>query len=384
MPFDSPLLVVRCLVYNHEPYLRDCLEGFVAQQTAFPFVAVVHDDCSTDNSAAIIREYAEEYPHIIKPVFETENQYTKGTLSRAMNEECGKYGAKYYALCEGDDYWTDPRKLQKQVDFLETHPEYTMVCTDAEVQSPEGILTEDDFRKIGWPRYHASKDITAKDAICLGGWFVHTATMVYVSTLRDDYPEACKRCYTGDHTLQMFAALKGKVRYMHEKTARYRWRMPGSWTSRMASPNIPESLIPKWKGKMDMFDSLDTYSCGKYRKDFRATQAAYALQYIEQSHGFEKKTVEKLGYVLKYSYLSPVLPSGCTTVGGWFWHLVKRCCFCPYYPFVGCRHLINPLLKPFYYANQNKAGIKIGSLGVITKVRNGTGKGVYLFGIKIK
>ena len=385
-PDEKPLVVIRSLVYNHEPYLRDCLEGFVMQQTTFPFVAVVHDDCSTDGSAAIIREYAEKYPHIIKPIYETENQYSKkdGSLCRVMDEACGKYGAKYFAPCEGDDYWTDPHKLQKQVDFLETHPDYTMVCSDAEVQTPEGLLTEEDFRKIGWPRYHTDKDIPAEDAICLGGWFIHTATIVYVSTLRDDYPEACKRCYTGDHTLQMFAAIKGNVRYIHEKTALYRWRMPGSWTARMTSSIIPETLIPKWKGKMDMFDSLDAYSGGKYRKAFRATQASYALQYIAQSSGFEKKTVAELGYVLKYSYLRTVLPSSCKTVGGRLLHLIKRCCFHPYYPFVSCRHLINPILKPFYHVNWNKAGIKIGPVGVITKVRQGAGKGVYLFGIKIR
>lgn len=90
---EKPLVVIRSLVYNHEPYLRDCLEGFVMQQTTFPFVTVVHDDCSSDNSASIIREYAEKYPHIIKPVYETENQYSKhdGSLRRAMDEACGKY-----------------------------------------------------------------------------------------------------------------------------------------------------------------------------------------------------------------------------------------------------------------------------------------------------
>lgn len=84
---DQLKVIIRCLVYNHEPYLRDCLEGFVMQQTNFPFKAVVHDDASTDNSAAIIREYAEKYPHIIEPIYETENQYSKHdrSLGRIMN-----------------------------------------------------------------------------------------------------------------------------------------------------------------------------------------------------------------------------------------------------------------------------------------------------------
>lgn len=73
----KPLVAIHCLVYNHESYLRDCFEGFVMQQTNFPFVAIVHDDASTDGSAAIIREYEEKYPHIFKPIYETENQYSK-------------------------------------------------------------------------------------------------------------------------------------------------------------------------------------------------------------------------------------------------------------------------------------------------------------------
>lgn len=122
------LVSIKCMVYNHEPYLRQCLEGFVMQKTNFRFEAIVHDDASTDGSAAIIREYAEKYPDIIKPIYETENQYSKrdGSLSRIMNAHMH---GKYIAFCEGDDYWTDPLKLQKQVDFLERNLDYGLVHT---------------------------------------------------------------------------------------------------------------------------------------------------------------------------------------------------------------------------------------------------------------
>ena len=119
-------VAINCLVYNHEPYLRDCLEGFVMQQTDFPFVAIVHDDASTDHSADIIREYAAKYPDIIRPIYETENQWSKsdGSLTKIMDAAIDATGAKYVAICEGDDYWMDPLKLQKQVDFLEEHSDY--------------------------------------------------------------------------------------------------------------------------------------------------------------------------------------------------------------------------------------------------------------------
>ena len=129
----KPLVAIHCLVYNHEPNLRECFEGFVMQQTNFPFVAIVHDDASTDGSAAIIREYEEKYPHIFKPIYEQENLYQKGgfgTINEVMNEAIGATGAKYVAMCEGDDYWTDSYKLQKQVDFMEANEDVGICYTD--------------------------------------------------------------------------------------------------------------------------------------------------------------------------------------------------------------------------------------------------------------
>ena len=124
----TPLVTIRCITYNHEPYIRQCLEGFVMQKTNFLFEAIVHDDASTDGTAAIIREYAEKYPDIIKPIYETENQYSKrnGSLTRIMDAHMR---GKYIAICEGDDYWIDPLKLQKQVDFMEGHPECGLCYT---------------------------------------------------------------------------------------------------------------------------------------------------------------------------------------------------------------------------------------------------------------
>lgn len=131
----KPLVAINCITYNQEKYLREALEGFVMQKTDFPFVAIVHDDASTDGTAAILREYAERYPDIILPIYEVENQYSKhdGAIGRVMRAARSATGAKYIAHCEGDDYWTDPLKLQKQVDFLEKHPDYSMCFNKIEV-----------------------------------------------------------------------------------------------------------------------------------------------------------------------------------------------------------------------------------------------------------
>lgn len=121
------LVSISCITYNHAPYIRECLDGFMMQKTNFAFEVLIHDDASTDGTADIIREYEAKYPSIIKPIYEEENQWVKGRRGSAVFNFPRAKG-KYIAMCEGDDYWTDPLKLQKQVDFLEANPEYVM-CT---------------------------------------------------------------------------------------------------------------------------------------------------------------------------------------------------------------------------------------------------------------
>lgn len=122
----EPLVSIDCLTYNHEAYIRDALEGFLMQKTDFPFEILIHDDASTDQTANIIREYEKKYPGIIKPIYQKENQYSK-EVNITTDFQYSRAKGKYIAICEGDDYWTDPYKLQKQVDFLETHPNYGLV-----------------------------------------------------------------------------------------------------------------------------------------------------------------------------------------------------------------------------------------------------------------
>ena len=125
MQMQEPLVSIICTTYNHGPFIRQCLDGFMMQKTNFTFEVLIHDDASTDNTAEIIREYEDKYPDIIKPIYQTENQYSKG-VKIGLTYLYPNAKGKYIAECEGDDYWTDPLKLQKQVDFLENNPDYVM------------------------------------------------------------------------------------------------------------------------------------------------------------------------------------------------------------------------------------------------------------------
>ncbi len=196
-----PVVVIQCLVYNHEPYLRQCLDGFVMQQTDFPFVAIVHDDASTDHSADIIREYATKYPNIIHPIYETENQYSKpGAISRIMFET--SKDAKYIAFCEGDDYWTDSIKLQRQVDFLESHHEYVATAENGLIQNTI-INKEYPFNT------DLSHDITQEEAIIKRRF--PTAGVLCRREALDGFNETCQ--YHIDTIQWCWLISKGKFRY---------------------------------------------------------------------------------------------------------------------------------------------------------------------------
>ncbi|MBR5678452.1 MAG: glycosyltransferase family 2 protein [Paludibacteraceae bacterium] len=219
MKEEQPILVaVWCLVYNHEPYLRDCFEGFVKQKTNFRYVAVVHDDVSTDNSAAIIREYAEKYPDIFRPIYETENQWSKldGSIEKIMCNAIEELGAKYVALCEGDDYWTDPYKLQKQVDFLENHLDYTICFHRLQCLKQATGEVVDEYMVRDMQGKSSVEDLATEN-------YIHTPSVVY--RLIPEVMLLLKNlghCLPGDYVMWMLLADKGMIWKMEDSMAIYR------------------------------------------------------------------------------------------------------------------------------------------------------------------
>ena len=216
---DNKILVsIQCLVYNHEPYLRQCLDGFVMQKTNFCFEAIVHDDVSTDGSAAIIREYAEKYPDIIKPIYETENQYSKrdGSLFKIMNAACK---GKYIAMCEGDDYWIDPLKLQKQVDILESDDSVSMVYTSFKtVDSKGNLMLRPDYEN--YKKRSFTGDVFYK--LITSGNFIMTLTTcfrkeIYENDVIKGYPVML------DYALFLGVSSTGKAVFLPEETGCYRY-----------------------------------------------------------------------------------------------------------------------------------------------------------------
>lgn len=219
----KPLVVIHCITYNHEAFLKDALEGFLMQKTDFPFVAVVHDDASTDGTTEVLRTYAERYPDIILPIFEDENQYSKRcrVIRRVMKSAELATGAKYVAMCEGDDYWTYEYKLQKQVDFLESHPDYSLVFHNAKILNADGIITAGIslFQQEG-SRAYSAIDIIYK-------WPQPTASVLYRIEVDQDpiLQNGGFRC--SDDVLFLTATKYGKIYCIHEEWSVYRIHMGG-------------------------------------------------------------------------------------------------------------------------------------------------------------
>ncbi len=212
------LVAIKCTAYNHGPYIRECLEGFVQQKTDFHFVAIVHDDASTDNTAEIIREYAEKYPEIIKPIYQTENQYSKhnGSLRRIMNEAVYATECKYTAICEGDDFWTDPLKLQKQVDFLEANPGYSMCCSN--------IIRMEHSTGKKWGKIYKNRIITLNEIMYQRNR-IPTLTSLMRTELMKEYTDLCNgfpKWPVGDTPMWLWMASKGNIYKLPDVTAVYR------------------------------------------------------------------------------------------------------------------------------------------------------------------
>lgn len=263
VPEQEYMVLIHCSTYNHGKYIKDALEGFVGQITDFPFCAIVIDDASSDNNAAIIRAYAEQYPNIIKPICLGYNHMQNG-LSRNPYFDSWHNSAKYIAQCEGDDYWIDPLKLQKQVDFLETHPEYSLCCSDASIVTERG--------ELDWGRYDVDCQIPAKDIILGGGLWVQTASLLYRTELtKMTYP----KCHVGDYPLQIFAAIIGKVYWFAEKQVVYRYQVGGSWTNMSKDTPCNERNIAGWQSEINMLREMDALSNGQYHCYFEKRIAMY-------------------------------------------------------------------------------------------------------------
>lgn len=270
---------VSCLVYNHEKYLRQCLDGFIMQKTNFKFEVIVHDDASTDGSADIIREYEQKYPEIIKPIYQTVNQYSQG-IPIEKTHILPKMKGKYVAVCEGDDYWCDESKLQKQFDVMEANPDCHFCTHKVQHISEKGQLLPGKFN----PHFAVEEGIlTTRKFMELYGinYPFQTSSFFLRRVDIEEYyhnpPDFVTAANVGDEPTMLFMATKGNVYYIDEVMSCYRENSVSSWNN--LQKKSMEKKVKHCDSMMEMWKCFNRYTNYQYN--------TVAQKYIND-YGFRK------------------------------------------------------------------------------------------------
>lgn len=347
IPQQTYKVLVRCFTFNHSKYIEDALNGFAMQQTNFPFVCFVMDDASTDGEQEVIKAWMERecdmsraetigiptsvviiVPHKSNSsctfAFYLLKQNLYGTGDKKMNHVYPwRNKCEYEAICEGDDFWFDSLKLQKQVDYLDNNPDYSMCCSDAVIYT--------NGYELDWKRYAEDITIPVKDIILGGGLFIQTATLVYRKDLisEERYPNFAKKCHVGDYPLQIFAALNGKVYWFSDKMSVYRYKVGNSWTSSNMSKTCSENMIKGWQSEVMMLRGMDKISNGKYHDDFNMRIATYVFDIICKYRNDKKRLLKIFSdeirlFTFKQKLKISVLKSDNNIVYNWLSQMYHR------------------------------------------------------------
>lgn len=294
----SPIVSICCTTFNHENHIKDAIEGFLTQKTTFTFEIIVHDDASTDNTASIIRHYEKQYPDLFKCIYQTENQWSKG-IKPSPTFIWPKAKGKYLALCEGDDYWTDPLKLQKQVNFLESNKEYGLVHTDSDLLHEINNKLEKSLHlknNIKIPNGYIYDDLLIRN-------FIKTLTVVF---RKDLLPENLFDFNVGDYPLWLKISLDSKIGYISNSTSVYRKRINSmsNFTDMRR-----EYEFKKGTHRIKQY-FIDTYGCNSNTKkivdkDFNELSFEYAYKLkdyklaVKQYNNIEDNLKKRFDYKLK-------------------------------------------------------------------------------------
>jgi glycosyltransferase involved in cell wall biosynthesis len=265
-----------CLAYNHESYIRQCLDGFLMQKCNFNFEVLIHDDASKDKTADIIKEYEDKYSEIIKPIYQSENQHSKG-VKPTFSFNIPRAKGKYIAFCEGDDYWTDPYKLQKQVDFLEANPEYVITGHDVNYVDENNHILKESYLIDSCKKDASSEELKLD-------YLIPTLSMVFrAQPLLNEYPQEANLVKNGDTFLTAVIGQYGKYKYMHDMMAAYRKHAGGIWSFKTSREQLKMRILT-FHTLADYYQSKgDEVSKKQYRIAFNLSHNLFYEEISNQS-----------------------------------------------------------------------------------------------------
>lgn len=253
----KPLLSIVCITYNHKDFIKDAIESFLNQEVDFLVEILIHDDASTDGTNLVIEEYEKKYPNIIKPIYQKINQYSSFGFEFSI-KELERTKGKYISICEGDDYWTDNFKLQKQVDFLENNQDYVFCfhnsfCYDQNIKS---VINE-------FPGIKENSDFIIDDFLVKNS--VPTASVIFVRKYLLPLPNWYKNILYGDYAMYLLILFRSKRKafYMSEVMSVYRLHNNGVFTS------LTKSNLGKIKISNNFIELFKTFYFNVFDKIYR-------------------------------------------------------------------------------------------------------------------
>ena len=288
-------VTVVCLTYNHEKYIGEALKGFVRQRTNFKYEIIVHDDASTDGTAAVIREYERMYPDIIRTIYQKENQLSK-RRDIYYDYILPIVQGEFIALCEGDDYWTDPLKLQKQYDFMISHPNCSLV-----VHSTKIVYMNKRMKCLS-PKFFNSLnacDLSAEDIIKNHSMF-HTSSLFFRKVFFFKNEGFLKHHMPYDYLLKCLLATEGNVHFIPGKMSVYRVGTTGAWTQRITQ--CPEEYIHHFETAIKTMEDLNEYRSYLYDEAVRQNILNRKFNILLQQKDYS--TIMKEPYLTIYRKLS--------------------------------------------------------------------------------
>ena len=233
---------VFCATYNQEKYIRKCLDSLVSQKTTFKYEILVHDDASTDKTAEIIGEYEKKYPELIKPLYQKENQYSKG-IRITERYQYSRAQGKYIAFCEGDDFWCDDYKLQKQYDILESNLECSACVNRTQCCNENGSYNE---RVIPAQNLNLQRGLLASSEVCamiFKGYSFQTTSYFFRREVLDfAFHNEYSHGINGDEAYLLAAVGLGCFYYLDESMTCYRLNSTGSWNEQLRSWNMQKKI----------------------------------------------------------------------------------------------------------------------------------------------
>lgn len=242
------------MVYNHEQYIANAIEGVICQETSFKYRLIIGEDCSKDKSREIIARYVAAHPDKILPVYHDKNVGSRTNSALLL----GMCTANYVALCEGDDYWIDKHKLQKQVDFLEANPDFTMCFTDVQ------IVDEMGWNKPKEEYYPVIENdvLTIDDFILSYKSVIPTPTILFRNILPRPLPDFFMKTVSGDICVHLLIADKGKTKYLPDVTAVYRNHAGGI-------TKTDDVIARAYDMRIDTYEDANAYFGYRYNDQFR-------------------------------------------------------------------------------------------------------------------